>query len=287
MWFIYALLSAVFASFRKVNDKQLSHHVNHFHLAWMMRAAALPVTGILAVATGSLIPDSPLSTAFWLSITTSTLLTAPLDSAVYLYSLKHGQLSKTAPLLSLYPAVMLVSGAVFLGQVPSALAIVAVLTIVAGVYVLNTARGNSNMFRNIWSDPGTRFGLIGVGTISLHTTVGSVAILESSPLFYAFWAALASAIVQFIYAQIISPGMYKHPHLGLVIKNGTIQGLAGILFFSAISVGPISYVTAVRSLSATLSAVLGAKVFNEGMDRRKVAALCLIAAGAGALGFMA
>lgn len=287
MWFIYALLSAVFDSFRKVNDKHLSHNVHHLHLAWMMRAAALPITGLLAIMSGHFLPDHPLSTAFWMSIIVSTCITAPLDTAVYLNSMKHGQLSKTAPMLSLYPAIMLLSGALFLGQIPSGMAIVAVLTIISGVYTLNTSRGNNNMLRNIWSDRGTRSSLYRVGTISLHTTIGSVAILESSPLFYAFWAALASAIVQFIYAQIIAPGKYRHPHIKLIAKNGTIQGIVGALYFSAVATGPIAYVTAIRSLSATLSAVFGARVFNEGMGRRKIVALCLIAVGAAILGIAA
>lgn len=287
MWFIYAFLSSVFASFRKVNDKHLSHNVHHLHLAWMMRAAALPITGLLAVVTGHFLPEHSLSLAFWISLTISTCITAPLDTAVYLQSLKHGQLSKTAPLLSLYPAVMLVTGALFLGQIPSIPATIAVLIIISGVYTLNTSRGNSNMFRNIWSDRGTRFGLFGVCTISIHSTIGSVAILESSPLFYAFWAALASATVQFIYAQIVAPGKYRHPHIKLIAKNGTIQGIASTLYFSAVASGPIAYVTAIRSLSATLSALFGERVFNEGMSRRKITALCLIATGALLLGLQA
>lgn len=287
MWFIYAFLSSVFASFRKVNDKHLSHNVHHLHLAWMMRAAALPITGLLAIVTGHFLPEHSLSLAFWVSIVVSTCVTAPLDTAVYLQSLKHGQLSKTAPLLSLYPAVMLITGALFLGQIPSMAAIIAVLIIIGGVYTLNTSRGNGNMFRNIWSDRGTRFGLLGVGTISIHSTIGSVAILESSPLFYAFWATLASATVQFIYAQIVAPGKYRHPHIKLIAKNGTIQGIASTLYFSAVASGPIAYVTAIRSLSATLSVVFGARVFNEGMSRRKITALCLIATGALLLGLQA
>ena len=284
MWFIYALLSSVFASFRKVNDKHLSHTIHHLHLAWMMRAAALPITGLLTIATGHLLPNHPLSPAFWASIIVSTCITAPLDTAVYLQGLKHGQLSKTAPLLSLYPAIMLLSGMLFLGQMPSGVATFAVLTIVAGIYVLHTGRGNNNMLRNIWGNRGTRFGLLGVGTISLHTTIGSVAILESSPLFYAFWATLASAIVQFIYAQVAAPGKYRRADIQLITKNGTIQGVASVFYFNAVAVGPIAYVTAIRSLSATLSAVFGAKVFNEGLGRRKVLALCLITAGAAILG---
>ena len=253
----------------------------------MMRAAALPITGLLAIATGNFLPNHSLSLPFWVSIIVSTCITAPLDTAVHLQSLKYGQLSKTAPLLSLYPVIMLFTGAIFLKQIPSLLAMVAVLIIIAGVHVLNTSRGNNNMIRTIWGDRGTRFGIVGVGTISLHTTIGSVAILESSPLFYAFWAVLASAVAQFIYAQVVAPGKYRHPYVKLIARNGTIQGIASTFYFSAVASGPIAYVTAIRSLSATFSAIFGAKVFNEGMGRRKIVALCLIAIGAAILGLQA
>ncbi len=287
MWFIYALTSAILASFRKVNDKHLSHNVHHLHLAWMTQAAALPIKGVLAVTMGQLAPPHALPPVFWISMLLGTLVTTPLDTAVYLHSLKHGQLSKTAPLMALWPVVMLMTGAIFLGQIPGLTAIVAVLTIVAGVYVLNSRRGSYNLLANIWSDRGTRFGLIGVGTVSLNSTLGAIAVTYSAPLFYAFWGGVATTIVQFIYAQIVAPGKFRHPHKKLIAQNGTIQGVSAVLYVNAIAVGPIGYVTAIRSMSATFSAILGARVFNEGMGRRKVIALCLIASGAVILGMEA
>lgn len=287
MWFIFALSSAILASFRKVNDKHLSHNVHHLHLAWMTKAAALPILGLLALMTHQLTPTAPLSMAFWVSVLVCTFITTPLDTAVYLYSLKHSQLSKTAPLLSLWPVVMLISGAVFLGQIPSLVAVLAVLTIVAGVYVLNTSRGNINVFRNIWHDRGTRFAILGIGTVSLNTTVGAIAVAHSSPLFYGFWASLGAAFVQFAYEQLVAPGKFRHAHKKLIAQNGSIQAVASTLYFYAVATGPIGYVTAIRSLSATMSAVLGARAFNEGMGRRKILALCLIAVGAVILGMEA
>jgi uncharacterized membrane protein len=287
MWFLCALLSAVLASFRKVNDKHLSYAVHHMHIAWMTKVAIIPVLAIVAIFTGQLLPDQPLPLVFWLSMFASIFVAAPIDTAVYLHSLQHGQLSKTAPLMALWPVGMLISGAVFLGQIPSLGAVLAIALIVCGVYILNSTRENRNIFKNIWNDRGTRFGLIGVGTVSINTTLGALAVTSSEPLFCAFWATLLAIPVQFTYAQIIAAGKYRHPHVKLIVQNGLIQGVASALYFNAVATGPIGYVTAIRSLAAPFSAVLGAKAFNESMGKRKVTALCLIAAGALALGITA
>lgn len=287
MWFIYALLGAIFSSFRKVNEKHLSHTVHHLHLAWMTRLASLPILALLAIFTGQLLVDYPLSMSFWISFIVFVYMTTPLDTLLYLQSLKHGELSKTAPLLSLWPVLTLITGAIFLNQIPSVSAVLAVLAIVAGIYVLNTKQGNANVFRNLWNDRGTRFALIGIVTLAVNSTLSAIGIAESAPIFFAFWMTVGSMFVQFVYAQVIAPGKYRYANKAMIAQNGTIQASAGALYFYAVAMGPIGYVTAIRSLSSVFSAFLGARTFNEGMDKRKVIALSLIAVGAVALGLVA
>ncbi len=287
MWFIYALSGALISSFRKVNEKQLSHTVHHLHLAWMTRLASLPIIALLAAYTGQLLVEQPLSISFWVSLVVVVCVTTPLDTVVYLQSLKHGQLSKISPLLSLWPVLTLVTGAIFLKQIPSVAALCAVLLIVAGVYVLNTKRGDGNVFRNLWSDRGTRFALIGIVTLACNSTLGAIGVTQTTPLFFAFWMTVGSVLVQFIYAQVVAPGEYRHASKRMITQNGVIQGSASVLYFYAVALGPIAYVTAIRSLSSTFSAIFGARAFNEGMDRRKILALALITVGAVMLGLVA
>ena len=284
MWFLFVLLSAVLASFRKVNDKHLSHAVHHMHLAWLTKIAVLPVLAVTALTTGQLLPEHSLPLAFWLSMFACIFIATPIDTAVYLHSLKHGELSNTAPLMTLWPVVMLASGALFLGQIPSLNAVLAVMLIVLGVYVLNVTHENRNVLKNIWTDRGTRFGLIGVGTVSLNTTLGAIAVAHSEPFFCAFWATLIAIPVQYAYAHIVAWGEYRRPPIRLLAQTGVIQGIATALYFCAVAIGPVGYVTAVRSLSAPLSAVLGAIAFNEGLGKRKIIALSLITIGAAYLG---
>jgi uncharacterized membrane protein len=287
MWFIFALGGAIVSSFRKVNEKHLSHAVHHLHLAWMTRLASLPILALLALFTGQLFVSHSLSMSFWISFIVFVCITTPLDTLVYLQSLKHGELSRTAPLISLWPALTLVTGAIFLNQIPSISAVFAVLAIIIGIYVLNTKSGDGNVFHNLWSDRGTRFALIGIVTLAGNSTLSAIGITESAPMFFAFWMTVGSVFVQFVYAQVVAPGKYRHAHKGMIAQNGTIQASAGALYFYALAIGPIGYVTAIRSLSFVFSAFLGARAFKEGMGRRKVLALSLIAVGAIILGLVA
>lgn len=287
MWFIYALSGAILSSFRKVNEKHLSHAVHHLHLAWMTRLASLPVIALLGALAGQISMNQTLPLSFWMSLAVVVFVTTPLDTIVYLQSLKHGQLSKISPLLSLWPALTLVTGALFLRQIPSLTAVLAVLVIVVGVYVLNTKRGEGNIFRNLWNDRGTRFALIGIVTLACNSTLGAIGVAQSSPLFFAFWMTVGSVLVQFVYAQVIAPGKYRGASKSMIAQNGVIQGSAAAFYFYAVSTGPIGYVTAIRSLSSTFSAIFGARAFNEGMDGRKIFALTLITTGAVILGLAA
>ena len=286
MWFIFALLSAFTSSFGKINEKRLSLEVHHLHLAWMTRLASLPVIALLAGFTGQLLTEQKLSMSFWISLIVVICVTTPLDTVIYLQSLKRGQLSKISPLAALWPVPTLITGAIFLNQIPSPAAVLAVLVIVSGVYVLNTSRGNGNVFRNLWSDHGTRFALVGIVSLSINSTLRAVGVAETAPLFFAFWMTVGSIIVQFVYAQIVAPGRYRHATKSLVAQNGLIQSFTTVLYFYAIAMGPIAYVTAIRSLSLTFSSIFGARAFKEGMGKRKIIALSLITVGAVVLGLV-
>ncbi len=286
MWFIFALGGALLSSFRKVNEKHLSHAVHHLHLAWMTRLASLPILAALAWFTGQLFVNHSLSLSFWISFLIFVCVTTPIDTLLYLQSLKHGELSKTAPLLSLWPVLTLITGAIFLNQIPSVVAVFAVLSIVIGIYVLNTKQGDMNAFRNLWGNRGTRFALIGIVSLAINSTLSAIGVAESAPMFFALWMTAGSVAVQFIYAQIVAPGRYRHANKRMIAQNGTIQASAGALYFYAVALGPIGYVTAIRSLSSVFGAFLGARAFNEGFGRRKIVALMLIGVGAVVLGLV-
>lgn len=279
MWFIFAILSAVFAALRKVNDKQLSHDIHPLHLAWLARITALPVAAGLAIVFGQLFIDRHLSNLFWVCLLLSIFIADPLDKAIYIRTLKFGQLSKTAPLSALTPVLLLVIGAIFLSQVPSWTAIIAIFVIMLGLLAINVNRSSKIGLRNFWNNLGLRYGLMGVSTISIQLSIVSVVVSESSPLFYAFWGTLASAAVQFVYAQLLAPGQWRNSHMKLLMVNGSILSISGSLNLVAIGLGPVAYVTAVRSLSASLTAFLGARKYNEGMNWSKFVAIFLIAIG--------
>ena len=87
MWFIFALLSAVFTAARRTNEKQLAHKLNHFTIGWALKLSALPV----------LVAATFLSNS-WLN---------PLSTYLYIKALKGSEQSLLSPLLGLSPIMAL------------------------------------------------------------------------------------------------------------------------------------------------------------------------------------
>ena len=81
----------------------------------MMKAAALPVLAILSIPSGAIIMTDGLGSTYWIALVVGALITTPLDTFTYLQSMKHGQLSKTAPLHSLWPVTSILGAVIFFG----------------------------------------------------------------------------------------------------------------------------------------------------------------------------
>lgn len=280
MWLIFALLSAVLASFRKVNDKQLTHKIHQLELAWAVKLTALPIIFIVTAFTHSLVDPTHLPARFWLAFIASAFVMTPLDTYLYLSSLKHGELSKIAPLLSLWPVVMLVLGALFLHETPNGIAIIAVLGIMTGVLVLNAERtGIGTIIRSMWSDRATRHGLIGVCTVSINTILGGIAIHSSGAIFYAFASSLTGLVVQYAIAKVmgVRNNQWLVRSLPSIALTGSMQGSTYLLYTLAVAAGPIAYVAAIRSSTSILSALLGVFILKESLTRNKKLAFIIIA----------
>lgn len=275
MWFLYALISAFLASFRKVNDKQLTNKVNQLHIAWCVKLASIPIITIVAICTHSLVNPFNLPIDFWIPFLISVLIMSPLDTYMYLSSIKHGELSKIAPLHSLWPAVMLIFGAIFLGLTPSLLAIVAIFGIAYGVIAISSPRFS---IIDMIKDKATRHGLIGIVTVSVNSTLGGLSIQASGPIFYALISTCVGCIIQFVIAKILVGNKDKpnFEQIKTFALTGNLNGLAYIFYSMAVASGPIAYVAAVRSSGSTISALFGIIFLKEQITLNKLFALFII-----------
>ncbi|MSR23442.1 MAG: hypothetical protein EXR92_07870 [Gemmatimonadetes bacterium] len=115
-------------------------------------------------------------------------------AAHYLFfsGLQAGELGIAYPVLALTPLFVVPVEWVVLGAVPGRLALVGILLITLGVYLLNfesLGRGLMAPFKGLLGDPGAKRMLVVAVLWSVGGTLDRIAVLASSPAFYSLMFA--------------------------------------------------------------------------------------------------
>lgn len=110
MWFVFALLSAIFISVRKVGEKRLSHKLHYFTFGWALQLFSLPVLFAFLLLAGKLLNPFALGPEFWIPLIVLWLTFYPLSTFLFVSALKHGELTKILPLQSFGPIFALLLG---------------------------------------------------------------------------------------------------------------------------------------------------------------------------------
>ncbi len=286
MWYLLALASAVFASIRRANEKQLSQELNHFTIGWVVQLLSLPVLVIATVLWSKLYNPLYLGVAFWLPMTLLWVGFYPLNQYLYLTAVKHGELSKILPLQSLGPVIALLLG-LCIGQVPSYGAVVSILTIVAGIYALNM-RGRTfhNPLHMFSRDKPNLFSLGSICLVALAGVLDSIAIRASGPLYFSLVSTVGAVIVLYAmtHARRVPSGSITRRHLPSLVGIGTLFALTYIAYTLALSSGPLAYVNAIRGGAGVLvGSVMGFVFLKECVTPNKLAGLALVIAGSALL----
>jgi drug/metabolite transporter (DMT)-like permease len=183
----------------------------------------------------------------------------------------------TGPLLSSVAAIL------FLGERPSALAIIGGLLIVAGVIALT---GNPKSFRQTGARKAVTYALVTGTFIAAYTLWDKQAVsrFAVSPILLDWGANLVRAL-------LLTPFALRHwksarnewrIHRSEAIGVALLVPLSYILVLTAMQFTPVSYVAPAREISILIGTVMGTRLLAEGDVHRRLAA-----AGAMVLGVVA
>jgi transporter family protein len=134
-WFIWALLSAVFAALTAIFAKVGLAGVNSDMATLIRTVIIFGVLSAFVYATGKWANPFELSTKTWLFLVLSGLATGA-SWTCYFRALKIGDASKVAPVDKLSLLLVVVIAVMFLGERPSAQEWVGIVMVGAGVMVL-------------------------------------------------------------------------------------------------------------------------------------------------------
>lgn len=277
-WFYITLLSALAWAGTDVASKWISSDVSDFTNVWIRFIYGTPFFLMIWF----FIEVPPLDGTFWRTF----LIVIPIEITtwiLYLRAIRISPLSLTVPVLGLTPVFLLIVPWIILGERVSLVGAIGVMTIAAGIYVLNirsSGKGVLEPFRAVRREPGARLMILVAALMSLTGTLGKVMVLHSSPLFMAAGFYPVIGLVMAPYA------LSKKRIRGEAVSHPGRAALIGLFFavmvashFFAIEIAKVAYMVAVKRTSLIFSTVLGFLFFREKDIGSRLAGTVIIVVG--------
>lgn len=282
MWYLFALLSACSSTLRRAGDKQLSHKLNYLTFGWVQQLYSLPIIIVAQVLLGKFLNPLELGVQFWLPTILYGAVLYPLFLYFYINSIRQGELSKALPLQSLTPIFVMISARVLIGQTPAPLAVLGIITVVLGIYILNLkGKYLHNPLKVFSGDRANAYMLISLVITAFAVVCDKTAIQASDPVYYTLVNVCISAVTFFFISSMMKVNvMSKVKELTRpLIVSGALSAVSFLLYVFALRTGPLAYVSTIKSTSILMGSLVGFIYFKEHVTRVKLAALSFITLG--------
>ncbi len=270
MWFVLALLSALFQVLRNVSMKRLGHELDDTINVWGRFTFLLPFMALLSAWHG--MPE--LKDGFWPCAVgfgvTQSIATLSLSRAL--------KLSGIAIVTSLWKLSLLFLVAfawITLGEVPSAVGLAGISLSAAGVYLLNLQKSCLSVWaplRQLLVEPGLRYTLAAAFFYAPSVVFIKLLILRSDVYFANLAGYLAASLMVLPLALHRSgPHFRAVPHHGPAFAAmGLCAALASICHGLAYELTLTSYVEAVKQAEILLALAAGWLLFHERTQVRRI-----------------
>lgn len=262
-WFPLALLTALVVASQDAWVKRFFANRSPYHMLAYPAVYSLP----LFLITAPLIPVPALGPAFWWTF----LISIPLNGIaflLYMIAIRRSPLSLTVPYLAFTPAFIILTGALFLGEVPRGRGLLGILIVCVGGYILNIDPQRWHLIspiQAIFKETGSWLMLIVSFLFGFGAVIGKKGILASSPLFFNLWFFAAFNICLLaalrLGGKIRFRDFAERPMAGLAA--GLLYFLHAVFHCLAIVRVKAAYMIAVKRLSILVSVVYGKYVFGE------------------------
>lgn len=225
----------------------------------------------------------PLDSTFWLM----TLLAIPLEVIavrLYIRAIKLSPLSLTIPFLALTPVFLIGTSFVILGELPDKSGMAGIFLLAIGAYLLNvnrTTEGFLSPFKAIAREPGSILMIVVAFIYSITSNLGKVAILHSSPIFFAIIYTTVFSGVLLLMAVLNKRNSISaiKTRPALFIVMGLTFAIQVVTHFSALKLVEVSYMISVKRTSLIFSVICGRLFFKEENFRERLLGSMVMAIG--------
>jgi uncharacterized membrane protein len=278
MWIIFAFLTAFFEGAKDTLCKHSLGYSRETTIAWAWKVLSLPFLWPVLL----FIPwPETLSPRFWLALAVGGGLNIAA-TFMYVRAINTDDLSLTLPLLSFTPLFLLITSPVLVGESPGGIpGYAGILLIVCGSYILGLGKGRGFLapLLALVARPGPRW-MLGVAFIwSIAANMDKIGVRETSPF---FWAACVQTVIgagitlPLLFRRKKAPGgkgsIYPLFFIGLFTALGLLSQM------TAINMGIVPYVIAIKRTSIFLGVLAGGFIFREKeLGKRATGSACMLA----------
>jgi drug/metabolite transporter (DMT)-like permease len=264
LWFPLSLLSAFAQATTDALTKKALGGTDYFMVAWLRNILAVPFLFVALLFVPIPQPDS----TFYVAVAAALPLEI-ISTLLYTRALEISPLSLTMPFLALTPLYLLLTSFILLGEVPSTAGAVGVCLLGSGAYLLNahTVKGGGIFapFKAVYREKGSMMMMAVAAIFAITSDLSKVAIMHSSPLFFAaFYLAAFSAVFTpvALYLTKTRLSAVKSGMPGFLMIGAALAATSIFQNF-AMQLTQVSYMIAVKRTSLLFSIGYGYFLFRE------------------------
>lgn len=265
LWIYLTLLSALTLAVSDTLVKMVVTERNEYFMAWLRLLFCLPVL----VPCLFFITIPPLDRTFFIAF----VVALPMEICAYILyikALRVSPLSLTLPFLSLTPLFLILFSYIILHEPVTVSGGIGIVLIASGGYILNVHtldKGLLEPIRAIIREKGSVYMIIVAIIYSFTSSLGKVAVLHSSPLFFGTSYFLVVTVLLAPVSMKLNEGR-QFIHVSrrvwmLISLSGIAYGLMIISHMYAINIANIAYMVAVKRISLLIGVFFGYLFFRE------------------------
>lgn len=277
-WFVLALISSITLSLREFSVKKSGKNLSSAFMSWGINFFMFLIILVLNIC---ILNDQAVTGAF----VGILVIAAILDSAatlLYLSAIRNGNLSRIIPMLCFIPVVQLFVTPALVQENLSLTGILGVMVVVSGSYILNleTWDGLLSPVRSVFKDKNSLMMLAVACIWGVSSSFHKIGVIQTNALFWGM--SEIGLITLFLFPLALRSGRhhFSFHNVKRTFWPALFSTLTVLSYYTAISLGPVAYVSSIRRLGVLFSMLIGMVIFKETTRRLSFAGGIIMVTGA-------
>jgi drug/metabolite transporter (DMT)-like permease len=223
---------------------------------------------------------------FW-PAAAGTIVLNIVSQAMFMRAFNLSEASMIAPLRLIIPPLVIITGFLFLNEVPSLTGIIGIFITMAGLWFLLSSKNPFSLaeIKKIKNEKGILLGLLGSILFAISFPLDKKAVITSSALFSSSLIFMAIGLITILINQLFDRGFGRR--MMRIIKTQPVPLLSTALFLGvgafltnqAFNYSLAAYASSLKRLQALWTVVLSGKFLQEEGIKRKLLATIIMFLG--------